>query len=74
MIEKTTASQFGRWQACVKEFCEHGSENACDGKPLVNGVQPKPPCKYYKGGCKQKEIAECKRRISEEIKMRRCKR
>lgn len=70
MIEKMTASQFGRYQACIKEFCANGADNACDGTPLVSGAPKKPPCVFYKNGCQQREIAECKRHISDEIKNR----
>ena len=43
MIEKTTASQFGRRQSCVKTNCVYGSDNACDGMPLRADVERKPP-------------------------------
>lgn len=70
MIEKTTASQFWRWQSCVKANCAFGADNACDGRPLGADVERKPPCRHYKNGCKQPEIAACKAYIKAEIRRR----
>lgn len=70
MIEKTTASQFGRWQSCVKTNCVYGADNACDGTPLRADVERKPPCRHYKNGCKQPAIDACKANIKAEIRRR----